>query len=297
LARASFVVRIAAFHSGPADEHADVLLPMAAFTESAGVYLNCEGRVQRAEAAARPLGEARPAWKILRVLGNFLDLPGFDYVSLDEVNADIPHLEGPPCARHDSRKIPPRPAAGGDGGAGDGGVADGAGGAPAIRAHRLLDMPMYRGDATLRNADALQATADNPPPAARMSQATAAQLGVGDGDAVTVARVTVKGDGDGHGGGHGGDGGGHGDGHGGAGDGDGEVELPVCIDARVPAGCVYIPAGFVQTAPLGGAGVVTVKVESSVSARADAPRPSPAESTAARTPPLKIVKPAPAEAS
>ncbi|MDD9883988.1 MAG: NADH-quinone oxidoreductase subunit NuoG [Gammaproteobacteria bacterium] len=291
LQRADFVARITAYRGGPADDAADVLLPMAAFTETAGVYLNCEGRAQRAAAAARPLGEARPAWKILRVLGNFLDLPGFDYVSLDEVNDDIPHFEGTPSARIDSRKIPPRPEAAGvatadtvDGdGTGDGTVAgtgDGAGDAGAgngaaavIRAQRLLDMPMYRGDATVRNADALQLTADNPPPAARMNAATVARLGLDDGDRVTVAN------------------------------GDGEIQLQMRVDAQLPDGCVYVPAGHAQTAPLGGTGLVTVTAveakaatvkrapdaaaESAESAQTATPATTPA---AAKRPPLAAVE-------
>jgi NADH-quinone oxidoreductase subunit G len=56
-------------------EYAAVLLPSAPFTETSGTYVNTEGRVQSFYAAAKPLGEARPAWKVLRVLGNLLELP------------------------------------------------------------------------------------------------------------------------------------------------------------------------------------------------------------------------------
>ena len=168
---ADFVVSIAAYRSDAAAEYADVLLPMAAFAESAGHFLNCEGRIQRAEAAASAPGEARPAWKILRVLGNFLDLPGFDYVSLDEVNADIPHHSGTASARMSAWQIPaPSQTDQADAGS----------------LRRLLDLPMYRGDPVVRHAPALQKTADNPPPAAHMNHAMIDRLGLTVGEPVMV---------------------------------------------------------------------------------------------------------------
>ena len=211
LQRAGLVVSITAWQSEAAREYADVLLPMAAFTESAGHFLNCEGRVQHANAAASPLGESRPAWKILRVLGNFLDLSGFSYVSLDEVNADLPRHTAPVSAHMNAWEIPaPRP------GGGNGGL------------QRLLDMPMYRGDPILRNAPALQQTADNPPPAAHLNPATIDDIGL-----TADREVVVK-------------------------NGAGAVSLPLHADERVPVDCVYVPAGYGRTAPLGGQGAVQV---------------------------------------
>ena len=66
----------------------DVLLPIAPWTETPGTFVNAEGRVQSFHAVVKPLGEARPAWKVLRVLGNMLGLPGFEYESSSEVLAD-----------------------------------------------------------------------------------------------------------------------------------------------------------------------------------------------------------------
>ena len=59
------------------------------FAETSGTYVNLEGRWQSSAGAARPLGEARPAWKVLRVLGNLLDLPGFDYQSSEQVRDEL----------------------------------------------------------------------------------------------------------------------------------------------------------------------------------------------------------------
>ena len=55
-----------------------MLLPIAPFTETSGSFVNAEGRLQSFHAVVRPLGDTRPAWKVLRVLGNLLGLPGFD---------------------------------------------------------------------------------------------------------------------------------------------------------------------------------------------------------------------------
>lgn len=66
----------------------DVLLPIAPWTETPGTFVNAEGRVQSFHAVVKPLGEARPGWKVLRVLGNMLGLQGFEYESSSEVLAD-----------------------------------------------------------------------------------------------------------------------------------------------------------------------------------------------------------------
>jgi NADH-quinone oxidoreductase subunit G len=65
----------------------DVLLPMAPFTETSGSFVNAEGRLQGFHAVVRPQGDTRPGWKILRVLGNLLGLPGFDADSSQAVLA------------------------------------------------------------------------------------------------------------------------------------------------------------------------------------------------------------------
>jgi NADH-quinone oxidoreductase subunit G len=63
----------------------DVLLPIAPWTETPGTFVNAEGRVQSFHAVVKPLGEARPAWKVLRVLGNMLGVQGFEFESATEV--------------------------------------------------------------------------------------------------------------------------------------------------------------------------------------------------------------------
>ncbi len=213
---ARFVVQMSAFQSDSVSEYADVLLPVAAFTESAGTFINCEGRVQTAEVAASPAGQSRPAWKVLRVLGNFLRCDGFDFITLDDVMAEIRSATGmddiQPNARSTQRRISPLLSA----------SAANADGLP-----RITDMPMYRGEVTLRNADALQRTADNPAPAVSIHPTTASRLGLDEGGEVVV-----------HAGGEGGNGADH-------------IRLPLRLNRRLMENCVHVPVGFHETAGLG----------------------------------------------
>ncbi len=72
----------------------DVLLPIAPFTETPGTFVNAEGRAQSFHAVVKPLGDARPAWKVLRVLGNLLGLPGFDFDSSQDILKQVHGVAG-----------------------------------------------------------------------------------------------------------------------------------------------------------------------------------------------------------
>jgi NADH-quinone oxidoreductase subunit G len=63
------------------------LLPIAPFTETAGTFFNTEGVAQSFHAVVKPLGDARPGWKVLRVLGHMLGIPGFEFETLEDVRA------------------------------------------------------------------------------------------------------------------------------------------------------------------------------------------------------------------
>jgi NADH-quinone oxidoreductase subunit G len=89
LAGGRFCAAITPFASEELRQIAHVLLPMAAFAETSGTFVNLEGRWQSWAGAIAPAGEARPGWKILRVLGNLLDLAGFDYNSSEEVRDEL----------------------------------------------------------------------------------------------------------------------------------------------------------------------------------------------------------------
>jgi NADH-quinone oxidoreductase subunit G len=89
--------------------NATVILPVAAFAETSGTWVNIEGCWQSVPGAARPPGEARPAWKVLRVLANLLGLPGFDYVSSEDVRDELrADLDGAAVPRPASGFVPGR---------------------------------------------------------------------------------------------------------------------------------------------------------------------------------------------
>ncbi len=85
VAQADMVVTLSPFKCNLA--FSDVLLPISPFTETAGTFINAEGRIQSFHGVVKPLGETRPAWKVLRVLGNMLSLPGFEFETAQEVAA------------------------------------------------------------------------------------------------------------------------------------------------------------------------------------------------------------------
>jgi NADH-quinone oxidoreductase subunit G len=100
LSKADMVITMSPFKTNL--EFSDVLLPIAPFTETPGTFVNAEGRVQSFHAVVKPLAETRPAWKVLRVLGNLLGLQGFAFESAQEVlaaargaqDAQASHVQG-----------------------------------------------------------------------------------------------------------------------------------------------------------------------------------------------------------
>jgi NADH-quinone oxidoreductase subunit G len=169
LEKAEFVVVMSPFQYG--GQYADALLPVSPFTETAGTFVNCEGRAQSFTGIVAPLAETRPAWKVLRVLGSMLDLPGFDFDSIEDVRAWLP-AEADIAARLSSGTRV--------------GIAK-----PAIAAtgmERVADVPIHFADPLVRRAAALQQTGDAKPPKARMNAVTLAQLGAAEGALVKVTQ-------------------------------------------------------------------------------------------------------------
>jgi NADH-quinone oxidoreductase subunit G len=142
-------------------EVAHVVLPIAAFAESSGTYVNIEGRWQSWPGAAKPPGESRPGWKVLRVLANLLSIPGVDYNSSEEVRDALKAVLGAELTL---------PVAAGEGGAPAGAGSAGAGSAadgfadPALEGQppegRWVDIPPYQVDALVRGSEALAKTKD-----------------------------------------------------------------------------------------------------------------------------------------
>jgi NADH-quinone oxidoreductase subunit G len=167
---AQFVVALSAFRHG-AQGYAHVLLPIAPFAETAGSFVNTEGRRQSFVGVVRPLGETRPGWKVLRVLGSLLGLPAFEFGSAEEVRAAA--LPGVDIRARLSNV--PAPAAA-------------SGGAPVAAIQRIADVPIYFADALVRRAAPLQLTNDAAAPAARMPGSLMERLKLRDGDMVRVTQ-------------------------------------------------------------------------------------------------------------
>jgi len=164
---AKFVVALSAFR--PSSDYADVLLPAAPFAETAGTFVSTEGRVQSFHAAVRPAGDARPGWKVLRVLGSLLGVPGFEYETLEQVREEC--LRGKDVAALLSNRIDL--------------AATDAVPAPA-GLQRIADVPIYFADALVRRAPSLQKTRDAQPPRAWMNAKLMQSLGVTAGQPVRV---------------------------------------------------------------------------------------------------------------
>jgi NADH-quinone oxidoreductase subunit G len=165
------VVALTAFKDVAVD-HADVLLPIAPFTETSGTFVNAEGRVQSFTGVVKPLGDARPAWKVLRVLGNLLGLDGFAQDSSEEVRAQALGDLSTVSTRLDNTPDAPPSLAG---------VA-----APVLE--RVADVPIYAADSLVRRAASLQLTADARDPVAGLPTALWQALGLQHGDKVVVSQ-------------------------------------------------------------------------------------------------------------
>lgn len=169
--KAECVVALTSFKS-PALDNADILLPIAPFTETSGTFMSMEGRVQSFAAAVKPLGECRPAWKVLRVLANTLGLQGFDFETSEEVKDKLFEGEKPSAVvwrslnnnlkelveiqvniKHDGLQ-------------------------------RIGEVPQNESDPIVRRAASLQKTKYNIRPMARMRAEQIAALGLVDGDIV-----------------------------------------------------------------------------------------------------------------
>jgi NADH-quinone oxidoreductase subunit G len=137
-----FIASMTAFASPSLLKTADLLLPIGTFAETSGTFVNCEGRWQSFGGVANPVGEARPGWKVLRVLGNVLDLGGFDYLTSESVRDELKSQLGEikPDNSYRGTSALRRPNSNSED------VADN------------TDVPMYEVDAVVRRAVALQLT-------------------------------------------------------------------------------------------------------------------------------------------
>jgi NADH-quinone oxidoreductase subunit G len=188
------------------------MLPVSPFTETSGTFVNAQGLAQSFKGTVAPTGQTRPGWKVLRVLGNVLHLAGFDDESSESVRDAV--LSGGVTGRL-SNQLQGEPST----------LAAGtsSGGNAAMQLERVTDVPIFRTDAMVRRAQALQESAASRAPVARMHADTLAQLGLVQGAQVLVKAAA------------------------------GQVVLAAKLDNTLAPGAVRIAAGFEQTAALGGA--------------------------------------------
>ena len=212
LAQAEMVVVMSAFQHGA--DYADVLLPTAPFTETGGTFVNCEGRAQTFNGTVKPLGETRPGWKILRVLGNLLGLTGFDYENADDVRTEI--LGSSKDAAPDftirlNNRLGLAPQA--------------VSATPVSTAdmvlERVADVPIYFSDAIVRRANALQETSDARAPRVHVSAVLARQLRLAESGRLKVTQ------------------------------GSGSATLEAVVDAGLPHNVIRVAVGHASTAALG----------------------------------------------
>ena len=200
-----------------ATDLADVMLPIAPFTETSGTFVNAEGRAQSFHGAVRPLGDTRPGWKVLRVLGNMLGLPGFEFETSEEVRAEALGDLTTLSQRLNNETATATATASA--------AVLGAAAATVGSFERIADVPIYATDALVRRAAALQLTTDAHAPVAHLPQALWDRLGVKAGDRVRVSQETAQGT--------------------------ARIVLPARLDTSLATDAVRVPAGHPDTALLG----------------------------------------------
>ncbi|GAB7562256.1 NADH-quinone oxidoreductase subunit NuoG [Methylobacillus methanolivorans] len=209
--QAECVVALTAYKSEALERDADIMLPIAPFTETSGTFMSMEGRVQSFAAVTKALGEARPGWKVLRVLGNLAGVSHFDYDSTEQVKNEIFGGEKPSTVvwrtlNNNLRELID----------------------VEIKVkldsdlQRVGEIPQFQSDAIVRRSTPLQKTRQVVKAVlAALHPEQMQKLGIKDGE-----RILVK-------------------------QGEGSAVLEAHADTRVPHGCVRIPGALPQTAGLG----------------------------------------------
>ena len=174
LKQAQSVMAFTPFVSDTLLEVCDVLLPIAPFTETSGSFINMEGRLQSFYGVVKGLGDSRPLWKVLRVLGNVFALQGFEYDSSEQVLKDAVNADTLPEKLNNQAAWQSADVQTASGLVRVGGVG------------------IYHSDAIARRSAPLQATGHAAVPAARVHPNTLAALGLADGDMAQATQGGAK---------------------------------------------------------------------------------------------------------
>ncbi len=204
LKAAEFVVSLSPYMSAIQAEIADVLLPIAPFTETDGTFVNVEGRWQSFSAVSPPFADVRPGWKVLRVLGNLFELKGYDYVCASEIKEECQKLLEHFKAPEENISLDLKNVKNSD-----------------QKLKLILEWPMVCTDAVTRRASALQQTLSDAQKAVNINAQTANQLGIKEGRTLHLKQGGLS------------------------------IEMPVCINDRVPDHSILIPKGIEATSGFG----------------------------------------------
>lgn len=170
LQEAEFIVGLSSFASNDLLHHANVILPIATFAETAGTYVNVEGRWQNFPATVKPVSEVRPAWQVLKVLAKEMKMAGFEYSSTEEISSEIKKIldQSPSLSITNfypkeikEQKIP---------------------------VVRITEWPIYAVDSILRRAPALQEAASNDAVGVVVNEQLASSLKLNSGMTVKVTQ-------------------------------------------------------------------------------------------------------------
>ncbi|MBN4079392.1 molybdopterin-dependent oxidoreductase, partial [Beggiatoa alba] len=175
LEAAEFVVVMNAFSSDKMKEYADVILPITPFTETSGTFVNAEGRWQSFEAVVEPLGDARPAWKVLRVLGNLFDCDGFEYVTSIEVRDELKALASNITLSNDMKWQCPATLS-----------------MDSTGIESITDRSMYCSDGLVRRASSLQEVVKAHQMAIRVNQTVATSAGLTGGEPAIAKKNNIE---------------------------------------------------------------------------------------------------------
>lgn len=171
--QAGFVVAINRFWSDSIRDHADVMLPLAAFSETSGTFIGLDGQWQSFTGAVAPRGDSRPGWKILRVLGNLSNVPDFDYVASTDIRDEIADSLTADEPTQKAQYIPAE--------------SDDRAEKSADHLELISDVAMYRTDSVLRRSEALQQTPENQQAlVARMHPDTAEKMDLADAERLQI---------------------------------------------------------------------------------------------------------------
>jgi len=173
LAKANTVIALSAYKSADLLELADVILPIATFTETVSTFVNAAGQSQTIQPSVKPLGDSRPAWKVLRALGSLIGLDGFLFNLPEEVLGEA--LDENYCIRLSNKATSNSITHGST--------------TPTKGLERVTDVNIYAGDQIVRRSPALQLTRDaRRGNQAGLNQQLFSELGLKEGDAVRVSQ-------------------------------------------------------------------------------------------------------------